>query len=175
MSGAVFGSRVMLLGQAPGPREPVIGKPFAHTAGKRLFTWFESLGIGEERFRERVHIASIIRCFPGKDRNGGDRVPDSEEIARCGAHLDRELRINRPGLFIAVGTLAASQLIGDATLTRIVGVSHRVTRADQTFDVVVLPHPSGRSTWLNKPEHRVTTGSIACIDLEASCLCGNLC
>ena len=112
------------------------------------------MGIGEERFRERVHIASIIRCFPGKDRNGGDRVPDSEEIARCGAHLDRELRINRPGLLIAVGTLAASQLIGDATLTRIVGVSHRVTRADQTLDVVVLPHPSGRSTWLNKPEHR---------------------
>ena len=33
------------------------------------------------------------------------------------------------------------------------GRVHRVSRAGRTFDVVVLPHPSGRSTWLNKPEN----------------------
>jgi uracil-DNA glycosylase len=34
-----------------------------------------------------------------------------------------------------------------------VGRPHRAKRAGRTFDVVVLPHPSGRSTWLNKPEN----------------------
>ncbi|MEO8218897.1 MAG: uracil-DNA glycosylase family protein [Acidobacteriota bacterium] len=150
----VYGARVMLIGQAPGPREPIIGKPFAHTAGKRLFAWFAVLGVDEETFRRRVHIASVIRCFPGKDSKGGDRVPDSDEIARCGAHLDRELRMNSPKLVIAVGTLAAHQLTGDSTLIRTVGLTHRVTRAGRTFDVIVLPHPSGRSTWLNNPVNR---------------------
>jgi len=38
-------------------------------------------------------------------------------------------------------------------LKEVVGRLHRVTRAGHTFDVIVLPHPSGRSTWTNKPEH----------------------
>src|SRR5207237_5773224 len=94
------------------------------------------------------------RCFPGKDaKSGGDRVPDEDEIARCGAHLDREIAILKPKLVIAVGTLASQQLIGIAQLKNAVGRIHRATRAGRSFDVVVLPHPSGRSTWLNKPEN----------------------
>jgi uracil-DNA glycosylase len=34
-----------------------------------------------------------------------------------------------------------------------VGRLHRAERAGREFDVVVLPHPSGRSTWVNKPEN----------------------
>ena len=154
VTGAVAGAKVMLVGQAPGPHEREEGKPFAYTAGRRLFAWFATLGVDEERFRRRVYIAAVIRCFPGRDvKSGGDRVPDEEEIARCGAHLDRELALLRPKLVIAVGTLASAQLTGIAQLKDAVGVLHRVTRAGRTFDVVVLPHPSGRSTWLNKREN----------------------
>jgi len=172
----------MLVGQAPGPHEAKYAKPFAYTAGKRMFGWFaEGLGLSEEEFRERVHIAAVIRCFPGKDpKAGGDRVPDAEEIARCGEHLDREITILAPKLVIAVGTLAASVILsgrsGEAAerregsgaqratypslssaplrqLRMTVGRLHRAQRAGRKFDVVVLPHPSGRSTWLNKPEN----------------------
>jgi uracil-DNA glycosylase len=155
ITGAVPGARVMLVGQAPGPHEVEDRRPFAYTAGKRLFAWFnDRLGVSEERFREKVHIAAVIRCFPGKDaKSGGDRVPDQEEIARCGEHLDRELRILAPDLVIAVGTLASQQLIGISQLKDAVGIIHRAERAGRTFDVIVLPHPSGRSTWLNKPEN----------------------
>jgi uracil-DNA glycosylase len=154
ITGAVPAARVMLVGQAPGPHEAEGLRPFAYTAGKRLFAWFDSLGISEERFRRNVYIASVIRCFPGKDvKSGGDRVPDTEEIARCGEHLDRELRLLGPQLVIAVGTLASQQLIGISQLKDAVGVLHRAERAGRTFDVIVLPHPSGRSTWLNKPEN----------------------
>jgi uracil-DNA glycosylase len=152
--GAVADARVMLVGQAPGPHEADSRKPFAYTAGRRLFSWMSDLGVDEATFRERVHIAAVIRCFPGRDaKSGGDRVPDDDEIARCGAHLDREITILKPKLVIAVGTLASQQLIGIAQLKDAVGRTHRATRAGRTFDVVVLPHPSGRSTWLNKPEN----------------------
>lgn len=175
VTGAVRGTRVMLVGQAPGPHEAEHAKPFAYTAGKRMFGWFAgALGMSEEEFRERVYIAAVIRCFPGRDaKAGGDRVPDAEEIARCGEHLDREIALLGPKLVIAVGTLAASVILspeeGEGSRRRgggpslssaplrqlrtTVGRLHRAKRAGRTFDVVVLPHPSGRSTWLNQPEN----------------------
>ena len=155
VTGAVSDARVMLVGQAPGPHEVEDRRPFAYTAGRRLFSWFsDHLDISEEEFRRRVHIAAVIRCFPGKDaKGGGDRVPDEAEIANCGAHLDREIALLKPKLIIAVGTLAASQLVGIAQLKDAVGKVHRTRRAGRKFDVVVLPHPSGRSTWLNKKEN----------------------
>lgn len=155
VTGAVPGARVMLVGQAPGPHEVDDRRPFAYTAGRRLFSWFsDHLGIVEEEFRKRIHIAAVIRCFPGKDaKSGGDRVPDEVEIGNCGAHLDREIALLEPKLIIAVGTLAATQLVGIAQLKDAVGRVHRTSRAGRTFDVVVLPHPSGRSTWLNKKEN----------------------
>lgn len=154
VTGAVANARVMLVGQAPGPHEVEDRRPFAYTAGRRLFSWFAQFGVSEELFRARVHIAAVIRCFPGRDEKaGGDRVPSPEEIARCGEHLDREIAILKPKLVIAVGTLASATLIGIAQLKDAVGRVHRVTRKGKRFDVVVLPHPSGRSTWLNKKEN----------------------
>jgi len=40
VSGGAVLSKVMLIGQAPGAKEPVLGKPFAWTAGRTLFRWF---------------------------------------------------------------------------------------------------------------------------------------
>lgn len=154
VTGAVAGARVMLVGQAPGPHEKEDRRPFAYTAGRRLFSWLAEIGVSEERFRECVHIAAVIRCFPGKDaKGGGDRVPDAGEIARCGEHLDREIALLKPKLVIAVGTLASMQILGIAQLRDAVGRLHRARRAGRSFDVVVLPHPSGRSTWLNQAEN----------------------
>ena len=155
VTGAVRGAKVMLFGQAPGPHEVQDRRPFAYTAGRRLFSWFEKFGTDEAAFRSHIHMCAVIRCFPGRDaKAGGDRVPSPQEIANCGGHLDRELRLLKPALVIAVGTLAAQALIGQSELRAVVGRKHRASRAGHAFDVVVLPHPSGRSTWLNKAENR---------------------
>jgi uracil-DNA glycosylase len=148
-------SPVMLIGQAPGVREGPAGKPFAWTAGKTMFGWFASLGLPEERFRERVYMAAVCRCFPGKAaRGGGDRVPSADEVARCSRHLARELELLRPRLVIPVGKLAIAQLLPDAAqLVEVVGKRQRAERAGVAFDVVALPHPSGASTW-----HRMEPG-----------------
>ncbi|HVF38835.1 MAG TPA: uracil-DNA glycosylase family protein [Gemmatimonadaceae bacterium] len=150
VTGAVPGARIMLIGQAPGPHEVVERRPFAYTAGRRLFGWFERLGVSEESFRRHVHIAAVIRCFPGRTPRGdADRLPTPEEIVNCGRHLDREIAMMSPELLIAVGTLAARVILGESELAKIVGRMHRCERAGRSFDLVVLPHPSGRSTWLN--------------------------
>lgn len=156
VTGAVHDAQVMLVGQAPGPREADERRPFAYTAGKRLFQWIaEHVGLSEEEFRRMVHIGAVIRCFPGRDpKAGGDRVPDLSEIANCAAHLDREIALLKPSLVIAVGTLASKQLLGISELAAVVGRVHRASRAGHEFDLIVLPHPSGRSTWTNKPGNR---------------------
>lgn len=154
VTGPVFGARILLVGQAPGPRERDSGRPFAHTAGKRLFEWFATLGVSEDRLRESVHIAAVARCFPGRAPSGGDRPPSKLEIANCSSHLDRELRLLRPDLVIAVGGMAGKEVAGSGELSAMVGPLHRCERAHVAFDAVVLPHPSGRSTWLNAEGNR---------------------
>jgi D-alanyl-lipoteichoic acid acyltransferase DltB (MBOAT superfamily) len=72
---------VLLVGQAPGVREPVAGKPFAWTAGKTLFRWFEeAVGLTEEAVRKKIYFAAVCRCFPGKAPGGNDR---SATIRSC--------------------------------------------------------------------------------------------
>jgi len=153
--GAAVPSRVILVGQAPGPREGTFGKPFAWTAGRTMFGWFErELGVDEERFRASVYIAAVARCFPGKASGGGDRRPDPEEIGRCETWLAREVAILEPELVIAVGTLAIERVTGaKSPLANIVGTTLRCPWHGRDVDVIPLPHPSGASPW-----HRIEPG-----------------
>lgn len=147
--------RVMLVGQAPGPREVVEQRPFAYTAGSRLFAWFARLGVSEEEFRRRVWMCAVIRCFPGRAPQGGDRVPSPLETANCAPYLERELRLIQPDIVLAVGQLAIAKFLPEsAPLAERVGRLFPVTREDLSFDVLPLPHPSGRSTWLVRPENQ---------------------
>jgi uracil-DNA glycosylase len=148
-------SRVMLVGQAPGPREGSFGRPFAWTAGRTMFRWFEeALGVDEATFRERVYMAAVARCFPGKAKGGGDRKPDAEEIERCKTWLARESAILQPELIVAVGTLAIEQVLGERRLlAEVVGTTRRARWHGREVEVVALPHPSGASPW-----HKIEPG-----------------
>jgi uracil-DNA glycosylase len=147
--GPPVASPVILVGQAPGPREGSFGRPFAWTAGRTMFRWFEQeLNINEEQFRTRVYMAAVARCFPGKAAGGGDRKPDAQEIARCESWLSREATILQPRLVIAVGTLAIERVLGEKVpLAQIVGTVRQARWHGVDVDVVALPHPSGASPW----------------------------
>lgn len=140
-------SKVLLVGQAPGDKEPALGRPFAWTAGKQLFKWFAPLGIDEATFRARVYMAATCRCFPGKKPQGGDRVPSLEEVERCRPWLEREIELLRPELIVPVGRLAIEQFLPAAPLVEQVGKQASVVRGRLRIDVIALPHPSGASTW----------------------------
>ena len=145
--GSALESKVFLVGQAPGDKEPALGRPFAWTAGKQLFKWFAPLGLDEAEFRARVYIAATCRCFPGKNPKGGDRVPNPEEIANCRPWLERELELLRPSLIIPVGRLAIEQFLPARPLVEQIGERRSVLHGARRIDVIALPHPSGASTW----------------------------
>lgn len=138
----------MLIGQAPGDKEPILGRPFAWTAGKTLFRWFnEALGWTEDQSRDRLYFAAVCRCFPGKNPGGGDRVPATDEINACEPWLRAEFALLRPRLVIPVGKLAMSLFLPPAALTEVIGKSFSTTLYGHAFDLIPLPHPSGASPW----------------------------
>jgi uracil-DNA glycosylase len=179
VTGGPVVSRIILVGQAPGDKEPVLGRPFAWTAGKTLFKWFEdATGINEQEFRSHIYMAAACRCFPGKKPQGGDRVPSRIEVTNCAYWRDREFEILQPDLVIPVGKLGISQFLAVERLDEVIGKQFRVkvdsSRGHDTggvaprnsaaltarravraheFDVIPLPHPSGASPW-----HRMEPG-----------------
>jgi uracil-DNA glycosylase len=152
VSGGAIMSEVMLIGQAPGPREPVLQKPFAHTAGKTLFRWLEeSCGINELAVRSTIYFAAVCRCFPGKAAGGTDRVPSSTEIGNCSWWMSDEFEILRPRLVIPVGKLAIAQFVPFEKLGDVVGKKFALRLDQHHFDLIPLPHPSGASPWHKIP------------------------
>jgi uracil-DNA glycosylase len=153
IQGRPVASKILQIGQAPGPYEGRLGQPFAWTAGKTLFKWYATLGVDEAEFRAKVYMAAVCRCFPGKNPKGGDRVPDPVEVANCARWLDEEIRLLRPRLLIPVGKLAISRFLPLARLDAVIGQTQRVWAAGHEADLIALPHPSGASTW-----HRMEPG-----------------
>ncbi len=152
--GRPVASRVILVGQAPGDKEPKLGRPFAWTAGKTLFKWFDAaLGWTEDEVRDRIYFAAVCRCFPGKREIGGDRVPAPDEIANCSAWLEREFALLKPALVLPVGKLAIAQFMEPAPLNDVIGKKFSVSYRGHAVDCIPLPHPSGASPW-----HRMEPG-----------------
>lgn len=153
VSGSPVMSPILLIGQAPGDKEGIYGKPFAWTAGKTMFKWFASIGIEEQNFRSSVYMAAVCRCFPGKNPKGGDRVPSNEEIGNCASWLQAEIDLLKPDLILPVGKLAIAQLMPVKKLTDVIGKLHTVDFHGHHCEALPLPHPSGASTW-----HRTEPG-----------------
>jgi len=162
-------SEILLVGQAPGDKEPALGRPFAWTAGKQLFKWFATLGVDEAAFRERVYMAATCRCFPGKHPRGGDRVPSDEEVANCRPWLEREIELLRPRLIIPVGRLAIEQFLPARPLVEQIGQAFEVARGRRSIALIPLPHPSGASTWpRSEPGKSLTARALTLLGRHAA-------
>ncbi|MFL7794861.1 MAG: uracil-DNA glycosylase family protein [Anaerolineae bacterium] len=154
--GAIFSghtsARVMIVGQAPGVTEVEAQRPFNASSGRRLFQWLLEAGWEEDDFRATQYMTAITKCYPGKSPGGrGDRAPSHAEQKLCASFLQRELALVQPKLIVPVGGLAIRRFLGKVKLTDVVGTAVQV---DEGHWIVPLPHPSGASLWLNKPEHQ---------------------
>ena len=142
------GQQAYMLGQAPGVLEGAERRPWRGRAGQTLRRW---LGLDEDAFYETFYCASVTRCYPGKPAGGrGDRTPTPREQALCAFWRDWELELLQPRLIVAVGGMAARQLLGPLSLLECVGVRYE----HEGRAIVPLPHPSGASGWLNAPANR---------------------
>lgn len=145
---------IMLIGQAPGRISGERRRHFSGPGGRALRAWLARAGLDPADFERRVFLTSLTRCFPGPAPSGsGDRRPSAEECALCRPFLDAELAIIRPRLVLLAGKMAIDTFVPGAArrrLEELVGTTYE----DGGQLYVPLPHPSGRSRWLNDPRHR---------------------
>ena len=103
---------VMLVGEQPGDREDLEGRPFVGPAGRLLDTCLERAGID----RAAAYVTNVVKHFKWEPR-GKKRIhqkPNSTEIAACRPWLDAEIAVVRPVALVCLGATAAQALLGRA-------------------------------------------------------------
>jgi uracil-DNA glycosylase family 4 len=122
----------MIIGEAPGAEEDRRGEPFVGKAGKLLDEMLLAVGLS----RQTVFIANILKCRPPQNRD-----PSVEEATQCRAYLNRQIELLKPKLILAVGRIAAQNLLGiDAPLGSMRGELYNVGPAK--VPTVVTYHPA---------------------------------
>ena len=129
---------VMLVGEQPGDKEDVAGRPFVGPAGKLLDEALEEAGID----RTRAYVTNVVKHFKWQAR-GKRRIhakPAWAEVAACRPWLDAELDVVKPKVLVCLGATAAQALLGR---------QFRVTRergqpvdSDLATNVIATIHPS---------------------------------
>jgi DNA polymerase len=133
----VFGTgdraaRWLVIGEAPGAEEDRQGEPFVGRAGQLLDAMLAAIGLP----RETVYIANVLKCRPP-----GNRDPKAEEVSCCLPYLARQIGLLRPQLILAVGRIAAQNLLAtDSSLARLRGQVHRF--GEFNVPLVVTYHPA---------------------------------
>lgn len=136
-SQTVFGTgdrraRWLIVGEAPGADEDRLGEPFVGRAGKLLNAMIRAVGAD----REQLYIANIVKCRPPDNRN-----PRPDEADCCAPYLQRQIQLLQPKLILAVGRVAANNLLGnETTLGALRGKVHEY--APEGIPLVVTYHPA---------------------------------
>ncbi|HTW38923.1 MAG TPA: uracil-DNA glycosylase [Steroidobacteraceae bacterium] len=135
---AVFGvgdprAEWLVVGEAPGAEEDRQGQPFVGRAGQLLDAMLRAIGLARGN---NVYIANIL-----KSRPPGNRDPKPEEVASCLPYLKRQIALIRPVLILAVGRIAAQNLLeSDLPLGRLRGRVHHF--GELKTPVIVTYHPA---------------------------------
>ena len=101
---------VMFVGEQPGDREDIEGRPFVGPAGQLLDRSLEQAGID----RDEVYITNVVKHFKWEPR-GKRRIhkkPNLEEITACRPWLEAELDQVEPEILVCLGATAAQALLG---------------------------------------------------------------
>jgi DNA polymerase len=120
----------MVIGEAPGEQEDLQGEPFVGRAGLLLNEMLRAIGLQ----REQVYIANILKCRPPKNRD-----PQPAEAEACERHLLRQLALIQPKIILAVGRIAAQNLLKTAApIGKLRGAVHDY----RGVPLVVVYHPA---------------------------------
>jgi uracil-DNA glycosylase family protein len=131
-------ARVMFVGEQPGDKEDLAGKPFVGPAGRELDKGLEAAGIA----RDEAYVTNVVKHFKFEER-GRRRIhqtPKRFEIDACSPWLEEELRVVGPEALVLLGATAAKALMGSSfRLTK-----HRGELLDSELAPIVTAtiHPS---------------------------------
>ena len=129
---------LMLVGEQPGDKEDLAGRPFVGPAGQMLDRALERAGID----RKKVYVTNAVKHFKFVPR-GKIRLhqkPNTSEIRACRQWYERELGSVRPDLVVAMGATAAQSVFGK--ITPINKNRGRLIDLDDGTRVLVTVHPS---------------------------------
>jgi len=129
---------VMFVGEQPGDREDIEGKPFVGPAGRLLDEALEAAGID----RKRVYITNAVKHFKWKPQ-GKRRLhqkPNAAEINACRPWLDAEIALIKPRILVLLGATAAQALLGPAF--RVTRQRGQLVTSSLAPRVVATVHPS---------------------------------
>jgi uracil-DNA glycosylase len=103
-------AEVMLVGEQPGDKEDLAGKPFVGPAGRVLDDGLAEAGID----RRLAYVTNVVKHFKwvGKGKRRIHAKPNSSEIAACRPWLDAELAVVEPRVLVCLGATAAQALLG---------------------------------------------------------------
>jgi DNA polymerase len=96
--------RLMVVGEAPGEQEDVLGEPFVGKAGAMLDRMLEKV---LRMKREEVYITNVIRCRPPENRD-----PESDEVMACLPFLEMTKKVLRPEFVLLLGKVALEATLG---------------------------------------------------------------
>ena len=105
-------ARVMFVGEQPGDKEDLAGKPFVGPAGRELDKGLEAAGIA----RDEAYVTNVVKHFKFEER-GRRRIhqtPKRFEIDACSPWLEEELRVVSPEALVLLGATAAKALMGSS-------------------------------------------------------------
>ncbi len=125
-------ARLLVIGEAPGADEDRKGEPFVGRAGQLLDAMLRAIGVA----RGAAYIANILKCRPP-----GNRDPKPAEVASCAAYLERQVALIAPRVILAVGRIAAQNLL-DETLPIGKMRGRGYTYRDTNIPVIVTYHPA---------------------------------
>ena len=121
----------LYVGEGPGAQEDVMGEPFVGQAGKLLDNMLAAIDLKRGR---NVFITNIVKCRPPENRE-----PRPDEAQCCEPYLARQIELIRPKLIIALGKVAAQNLVNtDASIGSLRGKLHR----HAGIPVIVTYHPA---------------------------------
>jgi len=122
----------LVIGEAPGAEEDRRGEPFVGRAGQLLNSMLAALGLA----RNDVYIANILKCRPP-----GNRDPRPEEVVCCEPYLHQQIALINPRIILAVGRIAAQNLLKVQTpIGKLRGQRH--VFGARGIPVVVTYHPA---------------------------------
>jgi uracil-DNA glycosylase len=131
-------ARMVLVGEQPGDREDLEGRPFVGPSGRLLDESLLEAGVD----RADVYLTNAVKHFKWKPQ-GKRRIhqkPNWSEISACRPWVEAELAVVKPQVLVCLGATAAQALLGrDVRVTRDRG---RLLESDLAPVVIATVHPS---------------------------------
>lgn len=127
-------AKLMIIGDAPGRDEDIVGKPFVGRAGAMLDRMLAAIDIDPDE----THITNIVYWRPP-----GNRTPTPEESAHCRPFLDRQIELVAPKLILLLGGAAAKQLYETETgITKLRGKWQNLPGDKHKMQTMATLHPA---------------------------------